>query len=132
MRNPAGAWIGVGAGVGVAMGTALHSVALGLAIGIAIGAALAFGLDQASGRTKARDHASLLREAIAEARAAGFGPAADELESACFGTAFTTSSDLFQEHRRAIGRFLDVTGAALPDGIRTKLKDCLAEIKRRR
>ena len=75
---------------------------------------------------KIRDYTPLLKEAIAEARAAGFGAAANELESAAFA-AFTTSSEMLQEHGLAIQRFLKVTRKSLPYSIKVKLKACLTE-----
>lgn len=78
--------------------------------------------------TKIRDYTPLLEEAIAEAKAAGFGAAADELNRACFKTAFTTSSELLHEHGIAIRDFLKETGRALPRPIRRKMEACLTEI----
>ena len=72
----------------------------------------------------------MLREAIAEARAAGLDTAASDLERACFEAAFTTVSEEFCEHGVAIRRFLKATGGVLPRPIRAKLKDCLTEIDR--
>lgn len=76
--------------------------------------------------TRIRDYLPLLKEAIAEARAAGFDAAAHDLEqSAC--AAFTTSSEMLQEHGLAIRRFLQATRDALPRSTRAKLKACLTE-----
>ena len=77
--------------------------------------------------TKTKDYAPLLREAIAEARAAGLEAEAIKLEQAAFATAFTTSSEMLQEHGLAIERFLKATKGALPESTRDKLKDCLLE-----
>jgi len=73
-----------------------------------------------------RDYMPLLKEAIAEARAAGFETAANDLEQAA-STAFTTSSEMLQEHGLAIKHFLKATNGALPRSIKAKLKACLAE-----
>jgi hypothetical protein len=73
-----------------------------------------------------RDFGPLLREAIAQARAAGFETAANDLEQAAF-TAFTTSSEMLQERGLAIRRFLNATPATLPRSIRAKLQACLTE-----
>jgi hypothetical protein len=55
------------------------------------------------------DYTPLLREAIAEAKAAGFETAASDLEQSCFAVAFTTSSEMLGEHGLAIKRFLKAT-----------------------
>ena len=68
----------------------------------------------------------LLREAIAEARAAGFETEANDLEQAAF-SAFTTSSEMLQEHGLAIKRFLKATDDTLPRPTKGKLKACLTE-----
>lgn len=73
-----------------------------------------------------RDYMPLLREAVAEARSAGFETAANDLEQAAFA-AFTTSSEMLQEHGLAIKRFLKATQDTLPRSIEAKLKACLAE-----
>ena len=73
-----------------------------------------------------RDYIPLLKEAIAEAGAAGFGAEAHELELAVFA-AFTTSSEMLQEHGLSIKRFLQATRQSLPRPIKEKLKACLAE-----
>lgn len=76
--------------------------------------------------TRIRDYTPLLREAIVEARAAGFETAANELEHAAFA-AFTTSSEMLQEHGLAIRHFLKTTPDTLPRSIKAKLKACLTE-----
>ena len=76
--------------------------------------------------TRIRDYTPLLKEAIAEAKAAGFDRAARDLEETAFA-AFTTSSEMFLEHGLAIRRFLKVTGAGLPATTRAKLRACLTE-----
>ena len=76
--------------------------------------------------TRIRDYTPLLKEAIAQARAAGFQTAANDLEQAAFAT-FTTSSEMLQEHGLAIKRFLRATHDSLPRSIKTKLKACLTE-----
>lgn len=73
-----------------------------------------------------RDYTPLLRQAIAEAKAAGFDAAAGELEQAAFA-AFTTSSEMLMQHGVAIERFLDVTRDTLPRPIRAKLRACHTE-----
>lgn len=76
--------------------------------------------------TEIRDYTPLLRIAIAEAKAAGFEGAANHLEQASIA-AFTTSSEMLQEHGLAIKRFLKATHPSLPSSIRVKLKACLIE-----
>jgi len=78
--------------------------------------------------TGIRDYTPWLEEAIAEARAAGLHAAANDLETACFKTAFTTSSETLWEHGVAIRRFLKTTRAALPRTTKAKLQACLIEI----
>ena len=73
-----------------------------------------------------RDYTPLLRQAIAEARAAGFEPAANELEQAS-NAAFTTSSEMLQEHGLAIKRCLKATHGTLPRSTKEKLNACLIE-----
>jgi hypothetical protein len=73
-----------------------------------------------------RDYTPLLREAIAEARAAGFETEANDLERAAF-SAFTTSSEMLQEHGLAIKRFLKATHNSLPRSTKAKLRVCLTE-----
>lgn len=77
--------------------------------------------------TRIRDYAPLLREAIAEARAAGMVAEAHELEQAAFSTAVTTSSEMLQAHGLAIERFLKATRDTLPRSTKAKLKACLTE-----
>jgi hypothetical protein len=72
------------------------------------------------------DYTPLLREAIAEAKAAGFETAASDLEQSCFAVAFTTSSEMLGEHGLAIKRFLKATRGTLPRSTRAKLNACLA------
>lgn len=76
--------------------------------------------------TRIRDYTPLLREAIAEARAAGFETAANELEHAAFA-AFTTSSEMLQQQGLAIKHFLKTTSDSLPRSIKAKLMVCLTE-----
>ena len=76
--------------------------------------------------TRIRDYTPLLKEAIAEARAAGFETSANDLEQAALA-AFTTSSEMLQEHGLAIKRFLKVTHDTLPRLTKAKLKACLTE-----
>jgi hypothetical protein len=76
--------------------------------------------------TRIRDYTPLLKEAIAEAKAAGLETAANDLEQAAFA-AFTTSSEMLQEHGLAIKRFLKATRGALPCSTKEKLKGCLTE-----
>lgn len=76
--------------------------------------------------TQIRDYLPLLREAILEARAAGLGAEAADLEQTCFA-AFTTSSEMLQEHGLAIRRFLKAAGRALPLSTKKKLRACLTE-----
>ena len=76
--------------------------------------------------TRIRDYTPLLRQAIAEAKAAGFETAANDLEQAAF-VAFTSSSELLQEHGLAIKRFLKITHDTLPRSTKVKLKACLTE-----
>ena len=73
------------------------------------------------------DYTPLLREAIAEAEAAGLEAAARDLERACFAAAFTTSSEMLGEHGLAIKRFLQATRGTLPRSTKAKLKAYLAE-----
>lgn len=68
----------------------------------------------------------MLKEAIAEAKAAGLEPAASDLESAALA-AFTTSSEMLQEHSIAIRRFVKATRRSLPRSTRAKLDVCLIE-----
>jgi len=75
-----------------------------------------------------RDYSAWLREAIAEAKAAGFEAAASDLEQSCFGVAFTTSSEMLGEHGLAIRRFLKATRGALPRSTKARLNACLAEV----
>lgn len=78
--------------------------------------------------TKIADYTPLLQEAIAEAKAAGFEAAAYELEQTAFA-AFTTSSEMLQEHGLAIRRFLAATHGSLPRPIKAKLSTCLTEME---
>jgi hypothetical protein len=75
---------------------------------------------------KIRNYMPLLMEAIAEAKAAGFETAAKDLEQAALA-AFTTSSEMLQEHGLAIKRFLKATQDTLPRATKVKLKACLTE-----
>jgi len=76
--------------------------------------------------TRIRDYTPLLKEAIAQARAAGFETAADDLDKAAF-SAFTTASEMLQEHGLAIKRFLEATHDTLPPSIKAKVQACLTE-----
>ena len=77
----------------------------------------------------ADDFFPLLREAIAEARSAGLGSLADELESHAFA-AYTTSSELLGEVGQAIVAFLRAGGESVPRSISRKLYACLAVVQR--
>ena len=77
--------------------------------------------------TGSMDYTALLREAIAEARAAGLDSAASDLEQSCVAVAFTTSSELLAEHGLAIKRFLKATRGTLPPSTKAKLHACLRE-----
>ncbi len=76
--------------------------------------------------TRIRDCTPLLREAIAEARAAGFEKTANDLEQVAVA-AFTTSSEMLLQHGLAIKRFLKATHDTLPRSTKAKLKACLTE-----
>jgi hypothetical protein len=76
--------------------------------------------------TPIRDYTPLLKEAIADAKAAGLASSAGDLESAATA-AYTSSSEMLQEHGLAIQRFLKATRATLPPSIRAKLEACLIE-----
>ena len=78
--------------------------------------------------TRIMDYTRLLREAIAEAKAAGFETAARDLEQSCFAVAFTTSSEMIGEHGLAIKRFLKVTRGTLPRSTKAKLNACLTKM----
>jgi hypothetical protein len=78
--------------------------------------------------SKIRDYTPWLREAIAEARAAGLEAVASELERACFAEAYTTSSEMIGQQGQAIKKFLKATQGKLPQPTRAKLNDCLGEI----
>lgn len=76
--------------------------------------------------TRIRDYTPLLKEAIEEAKIAGFESAANDLEQVVFAV-FTTSSEMLQEHGLAIKRFLNSTRDTLPTSIQKKLMTCLIE-----
>ena len=76
--------------------------------------------------TRIRDYMPLLKEAIAEARAAGIEASANDLERTCFA-AFTTSSEMLQEQGLAIRCFVKATRGALPRSTKAKLRTCLIE-----
>jgi hypothetical protein len=76
--------------------------------------------------TTVRDYIPLLKDAIAGAKAAGFEKEANELEQDV-GAAFTTSSEMLQEHGLAIKRFLTAAHGGLPRSVEKKLKACLNE-----
>lgn len=76
--------------------------------------------------TQVSDYLPLLREEIAEAKAAGLEPAASELER-CAVSAFTTSSEMLQAHGAASRRFVKATRRSLPRSTRAKLDACLIE-----
>src|SRR5262245_15477750 len=78
-------------------------------------------------RRGTRDYTRLLTEAIAEAKAAGLEPAASELERACFGAPFTTSTEMLLEHGIAIKRFLKAARGTLTRSTSEKLEACLLE-----
>ncbi len=74
-----------------------------------------------------RDFTSILRAAVEESRQAGLVAAADELEGRVL-SAYTTGSEWLGEVGEAIRMFLRSNGDAVPDGVRTKLIECLAEV----
>lgn len=76
--------------------------------------------------TAIRDYTPVLRDAIVQARAAGFAAEASALEWACSAT-FTTSSEMCQAHGLAIRRFLTATRGRLPRPIGARLSACLRE-----
>ena len=76
---------------------------------------------------RVRDYSPLLEQAIAEARAAGLGEEATELETMCFSTAYTTSSELLQEHYLAMQTFLRNTEGRLPQTTARKVRVCMNE-----
>ena len=76
-----------------------------------------------------RDYRLLLEQAISEARNAGLGEEAGQLQSAV-SAAFTTSSELISDQGHAILRFVNATRGRLPVGVKVKLDACLAEIGR--
>jgi hypothetical protein len=76
--------------------------------------------------TQIRDYIPLLKAAIAEARADGLFAAVNDLERSAFA-AFTTSSEMLQEHGLAIKRFLRATHGLASDSVESKLKACLIE-----
>jgi hypothetical protein len=79
--------------------------------------------------TQVEDFYPLLREAIAEARAAGLESLADSLESRSFA-AYTTSSELLGETGQAIVEFLRTANAKVPPTVADKLKECLRQVQR--
>jgi hypothetical protein len=78
---------------------------------------------------RVEDFAPTLRRAIAEAKAAGFGEAAAELEERAFAC-YTTSSELLGETGAAIRAFLNSQTRPIPDSITKKLELCLKEIRK--
>ena len=78
--------------------------------------------------TQVEDFYPLLREAIAEARAAGLKSLANSLESRSFA-AYTTSSELLGETGQAIVEFLQASNAKVPPTVAAKLKECLRQIQ---
>jgi len=77
--------------------------------------------------TQVEDFYPLLREAIAEARAAGL--VTDSLESRSFA-AYTTSSELLGETGQAIVDFLQAGSANVPPAVAAKLQACLRQVQR--
>jgi hypothetical protein len=77
--------------------------------------------------TRIRDYSPWLEQAIAEAKASGLEPEANELERAAFAV-FTTSSEVYHEQGLAIRRFLAATRGRLPRATQAKLDACLIEI----
>ena len=73
-----------------------------------------------------RNYLFLLREVIVEASDAGLGAEVENLEKAS-SSAFTTSSEMVQEHGLAIRRFLKATRTRLPLSTKKKLLACLNE-----
>lgn len=73
-----------------------------------------------------RDYLPLLKVALAEARTAGFESELVDLEAAV-AAAYTTSSEMLQEHGRVLGRFLQATRKRLPSATLMKLEACLTE-----
>ena len=70
----------------------------------------------------------LLREAIADARAAGLGNLADVLEQASLASC-TTSSELLSAIGQAIVGFLRAGGEAVPPTLVAKLNTCLQHVQ---
>jgi len=74
------------------------------------------------------DVCELLREAIRDARAAGLGPAADELQERT-SAAFTSSSEFLGEVGLAVERFLRRERGKVPADVERRLRMCLAEVR---
>ena len=79
--------------------------------------------------TEVKDFYPLLREAIADARAAGLVSLADSLELRS-SAAYTTSSELLGETGLAIIEFLRVGGAKVQPAVAAKLQECLQQVQR--
>jgi hypothetical protein len=77
---------------------------------------------------KIENFSSLLREAIADARAAGLGDLANLLEQTS-SSAYTTSSEFFGETGQAIVEFLHAGGKAIPPALVAKLTTCLQYVQ---
>jgi hypothetical protein len=75
------------------------------------------------------DVSELLRQAIRDARAAGLGPAADELQERT-SAAFTSSSELLGEMGLAVEHFLRRERGKVPADVEEKLRACLAAVRR--
>ena len=71
---------------------------------------------------------TLLREAIADARAAGLGHLASLLEQTS-SSAYTTSSEFFGETGQAIVEFLRAGGKSVPRALVAKLTTCLQYVQ---
>jgi hypothetical protein len=78
--------------------------------------------------TQVQDFYPLLREAITEARSAGFAPLADSLESCAFAS-YTTSSELLGETGRAIVEFLHAASGKVPPSVAVKLQERLHQVQ---
>jgi hypothetical protein len=71
---------------------------------------------------------ALLREAITDARLAGFGDLADLLQQTS-SAAYTTSSEFFGETGQAIVEFLRAGGESVPPALVAKLTKCLQYVQ---
>lgn len=94
-----------------------------------IGLIQALGSMGRSMATQVEDFYPLMREAIAEARAAGLESLANSMESRSFA-AYTTSSELLGDTGQAIVEFLQAGNAKVPPTVAAKLKECLRQVQR--